>query len=57
MCAVLLPPGGYPIAVNKYIISIRKKENNKCDIYIYIYLYMAYSVLTFLIGDWDKNFA
>ena len=57
MCTVLLPPGGYPIAVNKYIISIRKKENNKCDIYIYIYLYMAYSVLTFLIGDWDKNFA
>jgi hypothetical protein len=21
MCIVLLPPGGYPIAVNKYIIS------------------------------------
>jgi len=21
MCTVLLPPGGYPIAVNKYIIS------------------------------------
>jgi hypothetical protein len=23
MCTVLLPPGGYPIAVNKYIISYR----------------------------------
>jgi len=23
-CTVLLPPGGYPIAVNKYIISYRK---------------------------------
>jgi hypothetical protein len=22
MCTVLLPPGGYPIAVNKYIIII-----------------------------------
>ena len=28
MCTVLLPPGGYPIAVNKYIY-----------IYIYIYTY------------------
>jgi len=27
MCTVLLPPGGYPIAVNKYI-------------YIYIYIYI-----------------
>jgi len=24
MCTVLLPPGGYPIAVNKYIISLIK---------------------------------
>jgi hypothetical protein len=23
MCTVLLPPGGYPIAVNKCIISIK----------------------------------
>jgi len=28
MCTVLLPPGGYPIAVNKYITTVlRKKEN------------------------------
>ena len=25
MCTILLPPGGYPIAVNKYIISNRQK--------------------------------
>ena len=23
VCTVLLPPGGYPIAVNKYIISLK----------------------------------
>jgi hypothetical protein len=23
MCTVLLPPGGYPVAVNQYIISIK----------------------------------
>ena len=48
MCTVLLPPGGYPIAVNKYIIS-----------YVYIYFFfllwrcgptrvMAFSFLRFL---------
>jgi hypothetical protein len=26
MCTVLLPPGGYPIAVNKYIVSYIKKQ-------------------------------
>jgi hypothetical protein len=26
MCTELLPPGGYPTAVNKYIISIEKKD-------------------------------
>jgi len=30
MCTVLLPPGGNPIAVNKYIVS-----------YIYIYIYIC----------------
>jgi hypothetical protein len=26
MCTVLLPPGGYPIAVNKYIIKLIKNK-------------------------------
>jgi hypothetical protein len=33
VCTELLPPGGYPIAVNKYIIS-----------YLYIYIYISVSV-------------
>ena len=31
MCTVLPPPGGYPIAVNKYIITDIKK--NGLDMY------------------------
>ena len=27
MCTVLLPPGGYPIAVNRYIISYHPKAD------------------------------
>jgi hypothetical protein len=30
MCTVLLPPGGYPIAVNKYIIR-RKLQSHSCE--------------------------
>ena len=26
MCTVLLPPGGNPIAINKYIISIKSRR-------------------------------
>jgi superfamily II helicase len=29
MCTVLLPPGGNPIAVNKYIISYQIKSNSE----------------------------
>jgi len=29
MCTVLQPPGGYPIAVNKYIISYHTKSHHK----------------------------
>jgi hypothetical protein len=29
MCTVLLPPGGYPIAVDKYIISNRVQAMNR----------------------------
>jgi len=38
MCTVLLPPGGYPIAVNKYIIS-------------YIMLYIIYEAVQLETGD------
>jgi len=31
MCTVLLPPGGYPIAVNKYIIYIIQKVRHCGD--------------------------
>jgi len=30
MCTVLLPPGGNPIAVNKYIISYETLTSNLC---------------------------
>ena len=32
MCTVLLPPGGYPIAVNKYIISFISIDNTRLKI-------------------------
>jgi hypothetical protein len=28
MCTVLLPPGGYPVAFNKYIDIVLHKSNN-----------------------------
>jgi len=31
MCTVLLPPGGYPIAVNKYIITYNKVRTIVCN--------------------------
>jgi hypothetical protein len=31
MCNVLLPPGDYPIAVNKYIISYKAPDNEQCS--------------------------
>jgi len=30
MCTVLLPPGGYPFAVNKYIISYQYIASKSC---------------------------
>jgi len=33
MCTVLLPPGGYPFAVNKYIISYISCEIIEDDTY------------------------
>jgi hypothetical protein len=31
MCTVLLPPGGYPIAVNKYGVILSVLDPRKCE--------------------------
>jgi hypothetical protein len=36
MCTVLLPPGGYPIAVTKYIISYIWIKGNEIPGYAYV---------------------
>jgi hypothetical protein len=52
MCTVLLPPGGYPIEVNKYIISQHTNRDygclNSCIIeYYHGYIrYLSYHFLT-----------
>jgi hypothetical protein len=47
MCTELLPPGGYPIAVNKYIISYNISYHHIISYIIYIVSYIIlYHILS-----------
>jgi len=45
MCTVLLPPGGYPIAVNKYIIY--QSHTGECRYNLHIYYLCSNGVANF----------
>jgi hypothetical protein len=43
MCTVLLPAGGYPIAVNKYINNLRERgREREREIFLYIHIYIYF---------------
>ena len=46
MCTVLLPPGGYPVAVNKYIMSYRISYITSHHIISYIISHHIISYIT-----------
>ena len=53
MCTVLLPPGGYPIAVNKYIISYYISYH--IISYIISYHIISYHIISYIIS-YHTNF-
>jgi len=49
MCTVLLSPGGYPIAVNKYIISYISKTDNHHQTTNILYQIVQFYAVWFII--------
>ena len=54
MCTVLLSPSGYPIAVNKYIISYRKKLNRGVLWRVYMVGEVKWSEVKWVEVQWSE---